>query len=87
MIYILIQFINVFSNVLVILVIVHIILSYFMSPYHPLRLTVDRVVEPLLNPIRRVVPLIGMLDFSPLILILLVQLISSVLVYLLLSLR
>ncbi len=84
MVYILAQFISVFSQVLVILVIVHVILTYFMSPYHPIRLTVDRVVEPLLSPIRRIMPTIGMLDFSPLVLIILVQLISSVLVSLLL---
>jgi len=85
--YILIQFINVFSEVLVVLVLAHVILSYFMSPYHPIRSAIDRLVDPLLNPIRRVVPLIGMLDFSPLILIILVQLIAGLLVYLLSQLR
>jgi YggT family protein len=64
-----------------------VILSYFLDPYHPVRRGVDRIVEPLLAPIRRVVPLIGMLDISPLILIILIQLISSLLVRLLLSLR
>lgn len=84
MIYILAQFISVFSNVLVVLVIVHVILTYFMSPYNPIRVAVDRVVEPLLSPIRRIMPTVGMLDFSPLILIILVQLISGGLVTLLL---
>ncbi|MCS6993704.1 MAG: YggT family protein [Anaerolineales bacterium] len=72
-----------FSQVIVILVLAHIILSYFLSPYHPIRAFVDRLVEPLLAPIRRVVPLVGMLDFSPMILIILVQLIAQVLVSLL----
>jgi YggT family protein len=58
------------------LVIAHVVLSYFMSPYHPVRVTIDRLVSPLLNPIRRVVPLIGMFDISPIILIILVQLIE-----------
>ncbi|MFL7867844.1 MAG: YggT family protein [Anaerolineales bacterium] len=77
---ILARLINIISQLLIILVIVKVVLSYFMDPYHPLRRTLDNLVEPLLAPIRRVVPLIGMLDFSPLILIILVQILSSVLI-------
>jgi len=80
---ILAQAISWFSQLIVILVLAHVILSYFMSPYHPIRSFVDRMVEPLLSPIRRVVPLVGMFDFSPIILIILVQLIARVLISLL----
>ncbi len=83
MIFILAQAIQWFANLIIFLVIVQVILSYFMSPYHPIRSFVDRLVEPLLAPIRRVVPLVGMLDFSPFILIILVQLIEQVLINLL----
>jgi YggT family protein len=58
-----------------------------MDPYHPIRRGVDNIVEPMLAPIRRVVPAVGMFDFSPLILILLIQLIKGLLVTLLLNLR
>jgi YggT family protein len=84
---ILIQLINIISQFIILLVIVKVILSYFMDPYHPLRRTLDGVVEPMLEPIRRVVPLIGMFDFSPLILIILVQILSSVLIRFLITLR
>jgi len=77
---ILARLINIFSQFLIILVIVKVILSYFMDPYHPVRQTIDNLVEPFLAPIRRVVPLIGMFDFSPLILIILVQILASVLI-------
>jgi YggT family protein len=73
--------------VLVLLVFVSVILSYFMDPYHPIRRGVDNIVEPLLSPIRRVIPLVGMLDFSPLVLILLIQLVKSLIVSLLFNLR
>jgi YggT family protein len=79
-------FINAIAQLLVLLVIVSVILSYFMDPYHPIRRTIDSVVEPMLAPIRRVVPLVGMIDFSPFILILLIQLVRSLLVSFLLSL-
>jgi YggT family protein len=83
----LITIINLLEWIIILLVFVSVILSYFLDPYHPVRRGVDRIVEPMLAPIRRVVPLIGMLDISPLILIILIQLISSLLVRLLLSLR
>jgi YggT family protein len=84
---ILITLINTLEWILILLVFVSVILSYFMDPYHPVRRGVDRIVEPMLAPIRRIVPLVGMLDFSPLVLIILVQLLSSLLIRLLLSLR
>jgi YggT family protein len=84
---ILIIFINALRQILVLLVIVSVILSYFMAPYHPIRSGVDRILEPMLMPIRRVVPLIGMFDISPLILILLIQLIGNLLIRLLFTLR
>ena len=79
----LIQIISFISQALILLVIISVILSYVMDRYHPVRRWVDSVVEPMLMPIRRVVPLVGMLDFSPLVLILLIQLISSLIIRLL----
>ena len=87
MIDILILFIRALSQLLVLLVIVSVILSYFMDPYHPIRRSIDGFVEPILAPIRRIVPLLGALDFSPLILIILIQVLSNLLMRLLISLR
>jgi len=83
---ILILFISAIAQLLVLLVIVSVILSYFMDPYHPIRRSIDSVVEPLLAPIRRVVPLLGMIDLSPLVLILLIQLLRSLIIGFLVSL-
>ena len=87
MIEILALFIRAISQLLVLLVVVSVILSYFMDPYHPIRRSINSVVEPMLAPIRRVVPLIGFLDLSPLILIILLQLLSNIIVSFLLTLR
>jgi YggT family protein len=73
-------------QVITFLVIVKVVLSYFMSPYHPVRETIERLVEPLLAPIRRVLPPMGMLDFSPFVLIILLQLVRGVLIRLVISL-
>jgi YggT family protein len=83
----LITIINIVSQLLTLLIFAAVILSFFMDPYHPIRRGVDNIVEPMLAPIRRVVPAVGMFDFSPLILILLIQLIKGLLVMLLLNLR
>ncbi|OQY33729.1 MAG: hypothetical protein B6I38_03200 [Anaerolineaceae bacterium 4572_5.1] len=85
-IYYLVRIIGAVTQLLVLLVIASVILSYFLDPYHPVRRTLDRIVEPMLMPIRRVVPLIGMFDFSPLILIILIQILSSALVNFLIAL-
>jgi len=83
---ILVRIINIISQFIVLVVIAKVILSYFMDPYHPIRRTLDNLVEPMLAPIRRVVPLIGMFDFSPLVLIILVQILSSVIISFLIAL-
>lgn len=77
------KLISFLANAIVLLVIVQVILSYFMSPFHPVRRMIDQIVEPMLAPIRKVVPLVGMFDFSPLILIILVQVLATVLINLL----
>jgi YggT family protein len=76
----LIQILLLASRLLVLLVIVQAILSFILDPYHPIRETLDRLVEPLLRPIRQVMPSTGMLDFSPLVFIILVSLVTSLLV-------
>lgn len=76
----LINIVRTLATILMIAVIVDIVLSYFMSPFHPIRSTLDKVVQPLLNPIRKVVPALGGIDFSPLILVILIQLAETVII-------
>lgn len=82
----LIRLINFTADLLVLLVIIHVVLSYFMDPFHPIRSAVDRIVLPLLRPIRRWLPPVAGLDFSPLVLILLIQFLSRLVVDLLIRL-
>lgn len=84
---VLIDVIRAAATILMIVVIADIILSYVMSPYHPVRTTLDKVVQPLLAPIKRIVPPLGMIDFSPVILIILIQVTETLLIMILASLR
>ncbi|MEJ2301938.1 MAG: YggT family protein [Anaerolineales bacterium] len=86
MIVLLYQIISLLITILTWLVIIKVVLSYFMSPFHPIRAAIDRVVEPMLEPIRRFMPQTGMFDFSPIVLIILLQVFQYVLRSLLLSL-
>ena len=81
---VLVQVVNIFTEILILVVILSAILSYFMDPYHPVRRGLNSVVEPMLAPIRRVIPPVGMIDFSPLILIVLIQLARQIVISLLL---
>ena len=81
----LVLFIRVVSQTFIWVVIASSLLSFFLSPYHPVREALDRIVAPFLNPIRRLIPSAGGLDFSPLVLILAVDFLSRVLIVLLLS--
>ena len=57
-------------------VIAQAVMSWFVAAgrgYHPLMGLLDSLTRPILEPIRRVVPLIGMIDLSPLIALLLLN--------------
>ena len=74
------DFILLLSGLLELLVIAYVILSYVMDRYHPVRLWVNSIVEPMLMPIRQVVPPVGMLDLSPMVLLILIQIISNLII-------
>jgi len=82
----LIRIVNFLASTLTLIVLADVILSYFMSPWHPFKRALDNVVEPLLSPIRRVVPPLGMIDFSPVVLIIAIQIVQWILVSVLASL-
>jgi YggT family protein len=72
-------FITFLQQALILIIIIYTVLSFVMSPYHPVRVALARVIEPMLEPIRRLVPPISGLDLSPLVLIILVQLFGMIL--------
>ena len=80
MVVILINVVQFVAGVLSIAIIVDVFLSYFLPPYHKIRYTLDRFVYPMMNPIRRFVPPLAGIDFSPFILLLIIQLLQTVLI-------
>jgi YggT family protein len=54
------------------IVLVQAVLSW-VSPYHPMRPFFETMSKPFLQPLRRIVPLVGGVDLSPLLLLILLQ--------------
>jgi YggT family protein len=71
--------INFISQAITLLMVAYAILTWVAKPWNQIRMFVERLSGPLLAPVRRVVPLVGMVDISPLVLILLVQLLAGIL--------
>lgn len=84
--FILAQVISITANVLVAVVFIWSVLSWVAPPYNPVRQLLDRIVEPLVSPLRRIVPMSGPVDFSPLVLIVLIVLVARILTGIFLSL-
>ena len=74
------SFIRILCQVLTIAIFLRAILSWFSPrPTNILAVILYRVTEPLLAPLRRIIPRVGMLDFTPLVVIIILQLIYRLL--------
>ena len=63
---------------MVVAIIARALLSWInMDPRSPLIQALNQITEPILEPIRRIMPRLGMIDLSPLVAILLLQFIST----------
>ncbi|HHW15484.1 MAG TPA: YggT family protein [Firmicutes bacterium] len=69
-------------------ILLRVLLSWLpgLDPRHPLVRLLDDLTEPILAPIRRVLPLAGPIDFSPLVAMLLLGLVQRMVTVLLLRL-
>ncbi|MDE3156624.1 MAG: YggT family protein [Acidobacteriota bacterium] len=63
------------------IVIADVVISWIgASPYNPIVRVITGLVEPVLDPIRRVLPPLGGLDFSPWVLLILLQVLKQMLI-------
>jgi YggT family protein len=69
-----------FGTILVVAIIARAILSWFnLDPRSPLIQALDAVTAPIVDPIRRIMPRLGMFDLSPFVAIILLQVVSATL--------
>lgn len=79
------QVISLMANILLLLLFIWVVLSWILPPYHPLREVLDRIVDPILRPIRHILPATGPVDFSPMVLMILIVVVSRILNIVILS--
>ena len=85
---VLVNFVSILFQILVLAILVRALLSWFnLPPGNPIVNLLYDITEPILAPLRRVVPRIGMMDITPVVAILLLQFIQRVLIDILLSAR
>jgi len=75
------DFVNLFFYLLSLAILARVLLSWVrVSPYHPAVEFLYQITEPVLAPLRRVIPPVGMMDISPIIAMFLLRIIGQVLV-------
>jgi len=80
-------FIDLLFNALSLAIIIRVLLSWFrLNPYHPLVSFFHQITEPILAPLRRVIPPIGVLDITPLVALVLLEVVHRLLINVLISL-
>lgn len=82
---ILVDIINLVFGAFYVLLFAQIILSWVRpDPYHPtwgpIIRFINAVVNPIVNPVRRLMPPLGGLDFSPMVVLLLARVLQNVLI-------
>ncbi len=71
--------INIFCELFFLALIIRIILSWInISPYNPISRITHQITEPLLGKIRQYIKPLGMFDFSPMIAIILLEVIQRI---------
>ncbi|MDI6857584.1 MAG: YggT family protein [Dehalococcoidia bacterium] len=73
----LVRFVEIFTSIMIAAIFIRAVLSWFMlDPRNPLVNALDQITEPILEPLRRVVPRLGMIDITPMVAILILILIQ-----------
>ncbi len=80
----LMQFINLLVNILLIAIVARALMSWFPppsqgSPFFVIRQVVHQITDPIIEPIRRVMPSMGMIDLSPMVAMILLIVIQRIL--------
>ena len=81
MIIFLVNFVNILFEVLSLAILVRVVLSWFrVDPYNRFVQILYQVTEPVLAPIRRIIPPIGMIDITPIVALLVLQVVQRIVV-------
>ncbi len=75
------NFISLLVNILVLAIFLRAIISWFrLAPDNPIVIILNQVTEPILAPLRRVIPSLGLFDITPWIAMILLQFLGQLIV-------
>lgn len=79
-----IRFVDILVNILLIAIVARALMSWFPppsqnSPFFIIRQMIHQITDPIIEPIRRIMPSMGMLDLSPMVAMILLIVIRSIL--------
>jgi YggT family protein len=84
---VLLRFVNLLFTLYSLAIFARVLLPYLrVAPYHPVVIFLIRITDPLLVPLRRYIPPVSGLDFTPMVALLIIWLIEQLLRTLILSL-
>ncbi len=79
---VLIYAVDLFFTILTWAIIIRVLLTWIpgLSPFHPVVRALASITDPILEPARRLIPPIGMIDISPIVVLFALQLVREFLV-------
>ncbi len=73
------KFIDILFTLLELAILARVLLSWFrVDPYHPAVALLYQITEPILRPLRNVIPPLGMMDISPIVALILIRIIRAI---------
>jgi len=79
----LIGLVNLIVTLITVVLILNSLISFLsLEPWHPVRRFLNQVTEPILRPFRNVLPPMGMFDLSPLVALIVIQVLGQLVILL-----
>ena len=73
------NFIDILFTLFELAILARVLLSWFrLDPYHPVVNFIYQITEPILRPLRNIIPPLGMIDISPIVALILMDIIRRI---------
>ena len=77
-----VTFIDVFFNLLIVAIFIRVLLSWFrIDPDNSLIKIINQLTDPILLPFQKIIPPLGMIDFSPIVALIALEILKELLIF------